>query len=145
MFQKIKNLILAAALVLTAALPALVPVTASAATNGVKDSICRGTNIATSASNTSDTAGCAADTSGVGADGLYTLAAKIVNIFSVLVGIIAVIMIIYGGFKYITSGGDSGNISGAKNTLIYAIIGLVVVALAQFIVRFVLGQANTIG
>ena len=70
--------------------------------------------------------------------GLYGLAAQVVNIFSIIVGIIAVIMIIYGGFKYITSGGDSGNVSGAKNTLIYAIVGLIIVALAQFIVRFVL-------
>jgi len=35
-------------------------------------------------------------------------------------------MIVYGGFKYITSGGDSGKVGGAKNTLIYAIIGLIV-------------------
>lgn len=64
----------------------------------------------------------------------------LVNILSVIVGIVAVIMIIYGGFKYITSGGDSGNVSTAKNTIIYAIIGLVIVALAQFIVHFVLAQ-----
>jgi hypothetical protein len=67
----------------------------------------------------------------------------IVNIFSVIVGIVAVIMIIYGGFKYITSGGDSGNITSAKNTIIYAIIGLVVVALAQFLVQFVLDKVVT--
>jgi hypothetical protein len=64
----------------------------------------------------------------------------VVNIFSIIVGIVAVIMIIYGGFKYITSGGDSGNITTAKNTIIYAIIGLVIVALAQFLVQFVLNQ-----
>jgi hypothetical protein len=50
-------------------------------------------------------------------------------------------MIIYGGFKYITSGGDSGNVSGAKNTLVYAIVGLIIVALAQFIVHYVLSTA----
>lgn len=65
-----------------------------------------------------------------------------INIFSILVGIIAVIMIIVGGFKYITSGGDSGNISSAKNTIIYAVIGLVIVALAQFLVQFVLDKAS---
>ena len=64
----------------------------------------------------------------------------IVNIFSIVVGIVAVIMIIFGGFKYITSGGDSGNIQSAKNTIIYALIGLVVVALAQFLVQFVLDK-----
>lgn len=66
----------------------------------------------------------------------------IINVFSIVVGIVAVIMIIFGGFKYITSGGDSGNITSAKNTIIYAVIGLVVVALAQFFVQFVLGKVN---
>lgn len=75
-------------------------------------------------------------------EGLNALITKIVNIISVIVAIVAVIMIIYGGFKYITSGGDSGNVTGAKNTILYAIIGLVVVALAQFIVKFVLGQSG---
>ncbi len=68
------------------------------------------------------------------------LITQIINVFSVVVGIVAVIMIIYGGFKYITSGGDSNNITGAKNTILYAIIGLIIVALAQFIVRFVLSK-----
>lgn len=66
----------------------------------------------------------------------------VVNVFSVIVGVIAVVMIIYGGLRYITSGGDSGKITSAKNTIIYAVIGLVVVALAQFIVQFVLGKAT---
>ncbi len=62
----------------------------------------------------------------------------IINVFSLIVGVVSVIMIIVGGLKYITSGGESGNITGAKNTILYAIIGLVVVALAQVVVRFVL-------
>lgn len=70
------------------------------------------------------------------------LVTTIINIFSVIVGIVAVIMIIYGGFKYITSGGDSGNISGAKNTILFAIVGLIIVAMAQIIVRFVLARAT---
>jgi uncharacterized membrane protein len=73
-----------------------------------------------------------------------TLLRRIINIFSWIVGVIAVIMIIVGGLKYITSGGDSSNVSSAKNTILYALVGLVIVALAQFIVRFVLGQANTL-
>ena len=67
----------------------------------------------------------------------------IINIFTFVVGVVSVIMIIIGGFKYITSGGDSGNVTGAKDTIMYAIIGLVVVALAQVIVRFVLKQVTT--
>lgn len=68
------------------------------------------------------------------------LVAQIVNIFSVIVGIVAVIMIIYGGFRYITSGGEAANITTAKNVILYAIIGLVIVAFAQFIVKFVLAK-----
>jgi len=52
-------------------------------------------------------------------------------------------MIIIGGFKYVTSGGDSTKISSAKSTIFYALIGLVVVALAQVIVRLVLTKATS--
>lgn len=65
-----------------------------------------------------------------------------VNIISSIVGIVAVIMIIFGGFKYITAGGDSGKINSAQQTIIYAIVGLVIVALAQIIVRFVLSEST---
>jgi len=78
-----------------------------------------------------------------GSGRIQNIVTTIVNIFSIVVGIVAVIMIIVGGFKYITSGGDSGNITSAKNTIVYAVIGLVIVALAQFIVQFVLTRVNT--
>jgi hypothetical protein len=65
---------------------------------------------------------------------------SIVNILSAIVGIVAVIMIIVGGFRYITSGGNDTSVTAAKNTILYAIIGLVVVALAQVIVRFTLNK-----
>lgn len=64
--------------------------------------------------------------------------ATIVNILSWIVGLAAVIMIIISGLKYVTSNGDSNSISSAKSTLVYAIIGLIIVALAQVIVAFVL-------
>lgn len=64
----------------------------------------------------------------------------VINTFSIVVGIVAVIMIIVGGFKYITSSGDSNNIASAKNTIIFAIVGLIIVALAQAIVAFVLDK-----
>lgn len=67
---------------------------------------------------------------------------NIVNILSVVVGIIAVIMIIWGGLKFVTSSGDSTKITSAKHTVIYAIIGLAVVALSQVIVRFVLDNIS---
>ncbi len=84
--------------------------------------------------------GCTPADTATGTQKIQDIVTTIVNIFSVIVGIVAVIMIIWGGFKYITSGGDSGNITSAKNTIIYAIIGLVIVALAQFLVQFVLDK-----
>jgi len=65
----------------------------------------------------------------------------VINIISFIAGFAAVIMIIVGGIKYVTSGGDSSATASAKNTIIYAIVGLVVVAMAQIIVRFVLDKA----
>jgi len=65
---------------------------------------------------------------------------QVLNIFSIVVGFTAVIMIMIGGFRYITSGGDSSNTASAKNTILYAVIGLVIVAFAQIIVQFVLGR-----
>lgn len=75
--------------------------------------------------------------------GVTDLIALTVNILSIVVGIAAVIMIVVSGLKYITSGGEAGKVSNAKNTLIYAVIGLVIATLAQLLVHFVLTQANT--
>jgi hypothetical protein len=65
---------------------------------------------------------------------------NIVNLITILVGIIAVIMIIINGFRFITSGGDSNAVASARNGIIYALVGLVVAALAQVLVRFVLNR-----
>src|SRR5580704_13070259 len=81
---------------------------------------------------------------GVSQNSLAARAGTVVNFFSVIVGAISVIMIIYGGFRYITSGGDSGRVGNAKNTLIYAVVGLFIVALAQLIVHFVLSQSSSV-
>lgn len=62
----------------------------------------------------------------------------ITNILLFLAGTIAVIMIILGGIRYATSQGDQSAITGAKNTVLYAIIGLVVTVLSYAIVNFVL-------
>lgn len=64
----------------------------------------------------------------------------IVNILSWVVGITAVIMIIIGGLLYVISTGDSTKAAKARNTIIYALVGLVIVALAQVIIRFVIGK-----
>lgn len=69
----------------------------------------------------------------------------VINILTVVIGIVAVIMIIVGAFRFITSGGDAGKVSGAKNTVLFALIGLIIVALAQLIAGFVLKQSTGLG
>lgn len=62
---------------------------------------------------------------------------QITNTILYIVGIIAVIMLIIGGIKYLISGGDSKKVTDAKNTVLYAIIGIVISVLAFSIVNFV--------
>lgn len=99
--------------------------TAASSVAGTKDKICEGAGIA------------GTDCNDKGAP-LNNLLKAALNILSVIVGIAAIVMIIIAGLKYITSAGDASGIASAKNTLIYAIVGLVIVALAQIIVKFVL-------
>ena len=63
---------------------------------------------------------------------------QVTNTILYIVGIIAVIMLIIGGIRYVISGGDSKKVTDAKNTVLYAIIGLVVAFLAFAIVNFVI-------
>jgi hypothetical protein len=137
MIQKIKNYLVVLASVLTLAVPAMVPAVAHAAGDNINGNLCAGSNFNLSGNGDSS---CKNNTGST--KNLQTLLVKVVNIISAIVGVVAVIMIIFGGFKYITSGGDSNNVSGAKNTIIYAIIGLVIVALAQLIVHFVLNTSS---
>lgn len=74
-----------------------------------------------------------------------TLQSVITNIlYSVILvlGIVAVIFIIKGGIDYITSAGDATKLQKAKNTIVYAVIGLVVSVLAFAIVNFTIGVLN---
>lgn len=63
---------------------------------------------------------------------------KITSFLAILMGIVAVIVMIYAGYSYITSGGDSKKVGMAKNSIIYAAIGIVIALSAQAIVSFVL-------
>ncbi len=141
MIRKIKIALISLALSLGLVAPLAMPAVVSAAntTNTVTSGVCTGVTDATG--NAGSSGGCfGTDTNGESS--LKTIATKVINVFSIIVGIVAVIMVIYGGFRYITSGGDSGRVGNAKNTLIYAIIGLIIVALAQFLVHFVLSTST---
>lgn len=63
----------------------------------------------------------------------------VVNILLFIIGAICVIMLIWGGIRYTTSAGNSSNVTAAKNTIMYAIIGLIIAFLAFAIVNWVLG------
>ncbi len=65
---------------------------------------------------------------------------QVTNTILYVVGIIAVVMLIIGGIKYLLSGGDSKKVTDAKNTVLYAIIGLVVCFLSFAIVNFVISS-----
>lgn len=74
---------------------------------------------------------------------LNSILKAVLNILSVVVGVAAIIMIIIAAMKFVTSQGESSNIASARSTITYAVVGLVIVALSQFIIRFVLKQATT--
>lgn len=131
-----KKLAITGGMLALAFAPAVALPTAAYAAANIGDCLSQGSDLNTAGGGTTCNPG---NTSG-GTQKIQEIVTTVINIFSIIVGIVAVIMIIYGGFKYITSGGDSGNITSAKNTIVYAIIGLVVVALAQFLVQFVLDK-----
>ena len=68
---------------------------------------------------------------------------KVVNLLLWAIGIISVIMIIIGGIRYAISNGDSNQVTAAKNTIMYAVIGLVIAIFAYAIVNFVFVQITT--
>lgn len=74
-----------------------------------------------------------------GCEGDTSLFRTITNILLFIIGAIAVIMLVIGGIRYTTSNGDSNSVSAAKNTILYAIIGIIVAILAYAIVNFVVG------
>lgn len=62
----------------------------------------------------------------------------VISTLAWIIGTVSVIMVIFGGFRYVTSGGDSNAISSARSTILYALIGLVIALLAQVLIHFVL-------
>lgn len=89
--------------------------------------------------------GCARPSGGAGETSLFDeggIFQTVANILLFLVGAIAVIMLIIGGIRYVVSGGDQSAVTGAKNTILYAIVGIVVAFLAFAAVDFVITRLN---
>ncbi len=98
-------------------------------------SVCQGVDVAGGGSGTGS--GCSSN-----GEDLNSVISDVLNILSLVAGFIAVLMLIIGGIRYIVSGGNDQAVAGAKNAIIYALVGLAIVAMAQFVVHIVLGSVT---
>ncbi len=121
---QMKSSVIALALMLGVGTYAAAPVGAI----NVFDNSCRGANARTTV--------CKAKND----DSASKLVRTIINLLLYVIGIVSVIMIIVGGIRYTISNGDASNIKTAKDTILYAVVGLVVALLAYAIVNFVVAQ-----
>jgi hypothetical protein len=120
---------------LTASVAADAPTTYMAASDAAQSAACAGL------SQLDSTQGC-----GPGGQTAITKVVKaVLGVLSVVLGIAGVIMVVISGFKYITSNGDAGAVNSAKRTLIFALVGLAIAALSQFLVQFVINKARSAG
>ncbi len=72
-----------------------------------------------------------------GTDGIFK---KITTVALFLIGALSVLMLIYGGVRYTISGGDKEAVTNAKNTILYAVVGIIVAILSYAAIEFVIGQ-----
>jgi hypothetical protein len=94
--------------------------------------------LAASAETTATTGAGDAKPDGVPTD-LNASLTVITNTLLLAIGFVSVVMLIIGGFRYVLSNGNEKSVTGAKDTILYAIIGVVVALLAYAIINFVLG------
>lgn len=76
---------------------------------------------------------------GTASTSLQTYIQTIINVLLGLIGVVAVIMLIYGGFRYVLSAGDEKATKAARETILFAVVGIVIAILAFAIVNFVIG------
>lgn len=72
-----------------------------------------------------------------GDSGIFT---TIINVMLYIIGAVSVLMLVYGGIRYTISGGDTNAVTAAKNTILYAVIGIVVALMSFAIVNFVVNR-----
>lgn len=73
---------------------------------------------------------------------IETTIARVIQVMSAIAGIASVIMIIIAGFRFVTANGDANTVAAARRTMAYALVGVVIVAISQTIVWFVLRSAT---
>ncbi len=119
------------AFAVTSVFALIAPVSGASLFDGSKDEACNGANL-------QDSGGCTG--AGDQSQKINNTLQTIISVFSFVVAVVAVFMIIIGGIRFVTSQGDANSISAARNTIIYAVVGLVVAGIAQFAVKFVIGK-----
>ena len=124
MLKKIQSIIVALAISVGIGAAALAPAAHAAPSDEVK----KGVTAIGGNSSTTDPA---------------DIIALIVKVLLFIIGAVAVIMIIIGGIRYTISQGDSSAVTGAKNTILYAVIGVVVAILAYAVIHYVIGALAT--
>ena len=111
----------------------ILPLGLQASAQGAKEAVCEGLGAV------SGGGGCAP---AAGQPDVNNTLATVINIMSLIAAVISVIMIIIAGIRFVTSNGDSGSVTTARNTVIYALVGLVIVAISQILVQFVIERAT---
>ncbi|MBR0403052.1 hypothetical protein IJI55_00665 [Candidatus Saccharibacteria bacterium] len=127
MTNKVKTLVMSAALVAAGALGVAAPVSAT-------------TVFCPDGTTASDLSNCSSIRNENNQNNLMQVLNTIINVVIGVVGFLAVVMVIYGGIQYTTSAGAADKVKSAKDTIMYGIIGLIVALLAFAIVNFVLGN-----
>lgn len=123
MTKRLKQLLVAGALLLGVVAVPLFPAETAGAINAIGD-VCDSATESAVCDNKTETAD--------------NFLATLVNTLLFIVGLLAVIVIIFSGIRYVTSAGNATAVASAKNMLIYAIVGLVVAFLAYAIINWVL-------
>lgn len=108
------------------------------AATGPFTDVCQATPTATVCQETNKSPQSANGTNSIYGPG--SILAKVTTLLALIVGIASVIVIVVAGIKFAVSGGDSNGITSARNTAIYAVIGLLIAAVAQSIVVFVINK-----
>ena len=94
-------------------------------------------------SGAADSAVCKSKAEGTNRQDAATKVGNVINIILLILGIMAVIMIIYGGFRYVLSNGDEAGVKSGRNTILYAVIGLIVAIMSYGIVSFVISRLQS--
>lgn len=90
-----------------------------------------------------DQSPCLFGTEGAACQGKEPIFKTITNVLLFIIGAVSVIMLVIGGIRYTVSAGDSKAVTDAKNTILYAIVGIVVSILAYAVVNFIISSFKT--